>query len=191
MKVVIIEGPDNCGKNTLIQNILEKNDVVKVIHCHKPDKDVFDPFTEMRYIYNKYAENIISDSYYNIIDIILFNRYYQSEYIYGQLYRNGDPLLIKDYISDLETYLLNNIDYDDMYYIQLTSSSVNLLINHEDGQSLSKGDTDKIKKELELFDEIYDFSKLKKHKIYINNGDEFRSKEDILIEFNDFINSNI
>ena len=36
MKVIIIDGPDNTGKNTLINNILENNEIVKVIHCSKP-----------------------------------------------------------------------------------------------------------------------------------------------------------
>ena len=50
MKVIIIEGPDNCGKNTLIQNIVDNNDVVKVIHCHKPDKNDPNPFMTMEKI---------------------------------------------------------------------------------------------------------------------------------------------
>ena len=120
---------------------------------------------------------------------MIFNRYYQSEYIYGQLYRGGDPEKIKQMIYMLESYLTNNIGYDNIYYVQLMSDSVKLLIDNEDGKSLSNGKEEQIIKELELFKDIFDFCKIKKKMIYINNGDSFKTKEDILKDFTDFINT--
>lgn len=189
MKVIIIEGPDNCGKNTLIQNIVDNNDVVKVIHCHKPDKNDPNPFMTMEKIYLYHAENVIRDNIKGHTDVLIFNRYYQSEYIYGQLYRGGDPEKIKQMIYMLESYLINNIGYDNIYYVQLMSDSVKLLIDNEDGKSLSNGKEEQIIKELELFKDIFDFCKIKKKMIYINNGDSFKTKEDILKDFTDFINT--
>ena len=36
MKLIIIEGTDNTGKDTLISKILEKYPTATVIHCGKP-----------------------------------------------------------------------------------------------------------------------------------------------------------
>ena len=188
MKIIIIEGVDNTGKNTLIQSIIDNNKIVKLVHCDKPVVEPGDdPFEEQCRLFYIHAYNAVQDKLRNDIDVIVFNRYYQGEYVYGQMYRNGDPDKIKQMISITEEYLLKNFDYDDIYYVQLTSTSVKLLQKNDDGKSLSNADTEKMLKELELFDYVYDFSILKKHMILINNGDDFRTKEDILTEFNDFL----
>lgn len=188
MKIIIIEGVDNTGKNTLIQSIIDNNKIVKLVHCDKPVVEPGDdPFEEQCRLFYIHAYNAVQDKLRNDIDVIVFNRYYQGEYVYGQMYRNGDPNKIKQMISITEEYLLKNFDYDDIYYVQLTSTSVKLLQKNDDGKSLSNADTEKMLKELELFDDVYDFSILKKHMILINNGDDFRTKEDILTEFNDFL----
>lgn len=195
MKVIIIEGPDNTGKNTLIQSILDNNKVVKLIHCDKPEskEDPFEEQCKLFYLhaYNTYADFKNSQTLYANIDVVVFNRYYQGEYVYGQMYRNGDPDKIKQMVSICEDYLLNNIGYDNIYYVQLLSTSSKLLKKNDDGKSLSGADVEKMKREVELFTEIYEFSRLKKHIIYVNDGDDFRTREDILIEFNDFINTGI
>ena len=185
MKIIIIEGPDNTGKNTLIQNIIDNNKVVKLVHCDKPVSN--DPFEEQYKLFSLHAYNAIQDSRNDDIDVIVFNRYYQGEYVYGQMYRNGDPDKIKKMVFEIENYLINNIGKDNIYYVQLTSTSANLLKRNDDGKSLSGADIEKMKKEIDLFNEIYDFSILNKHKITINENDEFRTREDILTEFNDFI----
>ena len=188
MKIIIIEGVDNTGKNTLIQSIIDNNKIVKLVHCDKPVVEPGDdPFEEQCRLFYIHAYNAVQDKLRNDIDVIVFNRYYQGEYVYGQMYRNGDPDKIKQMISITEEYLLKNFDYDDIYYVQVTSTSVKLLQKNDDGKSLSNADTEKMLKELELFDDVYDFSILKKHMILINNGDDFRTKEDILTEFNDFL----
>lgn len=188
MKVFIIEGPDNSGKNTLITSILENHDVVKVIHCHKPDKGVEDPFMTMKEIYTKYLVDIIEDNYHNRIDAVVFNRYYQSEYVYGQMYRNGDPEKIKGLISDIEKILIDTFGQENIYYIQLTTDSPELLQNNEDGKSLSDGKIEKIKHELKLFDEVFKISKLKnKKKICISNHGKFRNRKNIVNQFLKYI----
>ena len=195
MKVIIIEGPDNTGKNTLIQSILDNNKIVKLIHCDKPEskEDPFEEQCKLFYLhaYNTYADFKNSQTLYANIDVVVFNRYYQGEYVYGQMYRNGDPDKIKQMVSICEDYLLNNIGYDNIYYVQLLSTSSKLLKKNDDGKSLSGADIEKMKREVELFTEIYEYSRLKKHIIYVNEGDDFRTREDILIEFNDFINTGI
>ena len=192
MKVIIIEGPDNTGKNTLIQSIIDNNKVVKLVHCDKPEVEPGDdPFEEQCRTFYIHAYNAVQDKLRKDIDVIVFNRYYQGEYVYGQIYRNGDRKKIKEMIKITEEYLLKNFDYDDILYVQLNSSSVNLLKKNDDGKSLSEANMYKMQREIDLFNEVYEYSILKKHKILINDGDNFRTREDILIEFNDFINTGI
>ena len=187
MKVIILEGPDNTGKNSLIHSIIDNNNVVKYIHCGKPSSN--EPFKENERLFFKYADDIIRDNQLNNCAAVVFNRYYPGEYVYGQLYRKGNNMTIKRMVSELEGLLLDNIGWDNLYYVQLNSTSAELLKRNDDGNSLSDADLYKIKKETQLFDEIYRFSNLKKIQIYVNDGDSFRSRNDILLEFNQFIQS--
>ena len=189
MKVIIIEGPDNTGKNTLINNILETNNIVKYIHCSTP-KSTTDPFTEQKQNFIKLS-NIAITEYRNCnCDVIVFNRFYQGEYVYGQIYRNTSRDKIKDFINQLEKIWQANVSSEDLYYVQLLSSSTKLLKGNDDGKSLSEADEEKIAKENKLFAQVFNLSIIKKkHIIYINEGDSFKSREDILTEFNNFINS--
>lgn len=189
MKVIIIEGPDNTGKNTLINNLIDTNNIVKLIHCGTP-KSKENPYKEQKDLFKKLANIAISEYRANETDIVVFNRFYQGEYVYGQMYRNGSPIEIKTFIHNLEDVLKSNIFEEDLYYVQLLSSSPKLLIKNDDGKSLSKASEDKILKEVRLFENIFDESKIRKKKrIYINSGDYFRDRQDILDEFNKFINS--
>ena len=187
MKIIIIEGPDNTGKNTLIHDLLEKNNITKVIHCSTP-KVSDDPLIYQRRYFIKLANECVFES--KSTDIIVFNRFYHGEYVYGQIYRDEDPKDILEMIEYIEQKLNYELDDIDLYYVQLLSSNTDMLINVDDGKSLSKASRQKIERELELFKEVFDKSTIKnKHIIYVNNGDQFRSRKDILDEFNDFINN--
>lgn len=188
MKIIIIEGPDNTGKNTLINSIIESNNIVKLIHCGTP-KSKEDPFTEQKQLFTKLANIAIDEYRKGTTDILIFNRFYQGEYVYGQMYRNISSIDIRMFIRQLEKMLINNIMDDDLYYVQLSSSSANLLVGNDDGKSLSDGKKNLIIIENKLFCEVFNFSIIfNKKMIYVNNGDNFRSREDILEEFNNFIN---
>ena len=187
MKVIIIEGPDNTGKNTLIQSIIDNNQIVKLVHCAKP-KDKVNPFKEQCETFSELARVAVYDYKANLEDVLVYNRFYQGEYVYGQMYRNGNRDAILAMMYDIEEYLLSNIGKDNIYYVQLVSTSNKLLKKNDDGLSLSNADEEKISEENELFEEVFANSMLKKHIIYINEGDNFRTREDILLEFNDFIN---
>ena len=76
---------------------------------------------------------------------------------------------------------------DGVYYIQLVNDSVKLALSNDDGNSISN-DKDNIIKEIELFKEVYELSNINKKLIKVNDGDEFRDKNDILNEVLNFIN---
>ena len=60
-------------------------------------------------------------------------------------------------------------------------------ISNDDGESISI-DENNILRETSLFYEIFDKSQIKKKMIIVNNGDEFRDKNEILKEALDFTN---
>lgn len=179
MKLIIIEGPDNCGKNTLINKISENFLTITNIHYTKPE--------------NKYIQNTVFRGYaYAIVnkvydtDAVILNRSHYGEYVYGCLYRgisDKDALDIINEIDDI--YLKYNID---VYYIQLLSTSDKLLVKNDDNKSLSKGNIEAISAEQRRFKSVFDESKLNKILIYVNDGENFRSPNDIYNEAIKFIN---
>ena len=138
-------------------------------------------------IFFHHANIIIKDYQLDNTDVVVFNRYYFGEWVYGQLYRHENPDEIKAMIQSVEHYLLAAIDHNDIYYLQLLSSSASLLKNNDDGESLSNADIHKIDREISLFEEVYGFSVLKKKMVYVNDGDRYRNQQDILNEVNLFI----
>jgi len=184
MKLIIVEGTDNTGKDTIISKILEYYPTSTIIHCSKPFSNKYSS-KEQDELFNLYANNIINGLYDNT-HIIIMNRSHIGEFVYGRLYRNRDPILTLNMINNIDEKLLSCKKLD-IRYIQLLSSSLDLLHKNEDNKSLSKGDINKIKLEKQYFEEIFDFSKLNKKLIYVNNGDEFRNLKDIVNEVIKFI----
>jgi len=179
MKLIIIEGPDNCRKNTLINKISENFLTVTNIHYTKPENKYI-----QNTIFRGYAYAIVNKTYDT--DVVILNRSHYGEYVYGCLYRNisdNDAIDIIKEIDDI--YLKNNID---AYYIQLLSTSDKLLLKNDDNKSLSKGNITKIEVEQNRFKTIFDISRLNKKIIYVNNEDTFRDANDIYNEAWEFIN---
>ena len=185
MKVIIIEGPDNCGKNTLINNILDNNEIVKIIHCSKPDPNgnvLFNQYLSFK----RLADEAIKDYKSNSDEVLVYNRYHIGEYVYGQIYRNENPEQILEMINLIENRILSVIPQNDILYIQLLSTSSELLQRNDDNKSLSNAKLELIEKEQQLFKEVFDNSIFKnKHIIYVNkeNTNEFKNREDIINEF--------
>ena len=180
MKLIIIEGPDNCGKNTLINKLSENFLTVTNIHYTKPENKYIQPI-----LFRGYAYSIVNKVYNT--DAIILNRSHYGEYVYGCLYRGISEDDALDIIKEIDSiYLKYNID---AYYIQLYSSSDALLVKNDDNKSLSQGNIKKIKVEQNRFLEIFDHSLLNKIKIQINTGDEFRNSNEIYQEALNFINN--
>lgn len=189
MKLIIIEGTDNTGKDTLIRNIMEYFPMVTYKHFQKPPINV-DPLEWQTIHFKDFFRSIIVRSQQHCCkdDVIILNRSYQGEYVYGQLYRNEDPDEIMKMIYYIDILLERYNQVLNPVYITLLSDSNKIISDNEDGESMSKGDIDRINNEKEKFIEIHNKSKLNnKHIIYVNNGDKFRSKEDIYNEAMSYI----
>lgn len=181
-KVIIIEGPDNCGKDTLIKRLSDYySNNVKVLHACKPTSDNLFAF---------YRDGIVHDTldayYNNNLKAVIHNRSMYGEYVYGNKYRNKSKSYLAKLIYSLEIGQLRTFITDhDLYFILLTCSDADLLVCNDDGNSISNKKSD-IEDEIDSFNEIYRLSSIKnKCNVKVNIGSEFRSKEDI---FNDVIN---
>ena len=187
MKLIIIEGTDNTGKDTLISKILETYPTATIIHCGKPLTKKYSS-KEQDELFKLYANNKVNKKYDNT-HVIIMNRSHIGEYVYGVLYRGRPKDKVEKMIFDVNDILSYRKDLK-IKYIQLLSKSEKLLKHNEDGKSLSNGNAEKILKEAEQFEEIFKLINIDdKRLIYVNNGDNFRSREDIFNEAIRFINS--
>jgi len=178
MKLIIIEGPDNCGKDSLIKKIEEQFLTCTIVHYTKPENKYI-----QKTLFRGYAYAIVTKKYDT--DVVILNRSHYGEYVYGCMYRGISEQDAIDIINEIDDiYLKNNID---AYYIQLLSSSDSLLVKNDDNKSLSKGNIEAIATEQRRFKTIFEKSKLNKKIIYINNEDKFRDMNDIHEEALKFI----
>lgn len=195
MKIIIVEGTDRTGKDTLINELKNLGSRVLINHCGKPIGDThYEQAMNQEKLFNGYINDLFNDRYFGICDLVIFNRAWYGEYVYGTLYRERTKEEVNRMISFIE-YDLNRFNdiinvltvLDGVYYIQLVNDSVKLALSNDDGNSISN-DKGNILKEIELFKEVYELSNINKKLIKVNDGDEFRSKEDILNEVLNFIN---
>lgn len=179
MKLIIIEGTDNTGKDTIISKLLEKYPTVTLIHCSGPYSKKYSS-KEQDTLFETYIDNIVNNQY-DKTHVIIMNRSHIGEYVYGILYRNRTYTEVRTMIGSLNEKLLNRKDLE-IRYVQLICTSKKLLANNEDGKSLSGGNNEYIELETERFKDVFKFCNLPKKMIYVNNGDEFKTRESI---FND------
>lgn len=181
MKIIVIEGTDNTGKDTLIKGIKShcKGLKVKEIHCTGPTE--IDPIfagIEQDYKFMQLVNTITNGKL--DCDVLILNRSWYGEFVYGAIYRDRKRNDVKKMIWAIEEKLK---DYD-MSYIQLLSNSVSLLINNDDGKSLSNNNMGLMLMERKHFEQIIFHSHCKKKKIiWVNEIDgQWKSKDEILEE---------
>lgn len=171
-KILIIEGPDNCGKDTLIKMISSVNEV-HIMHCSKPEHHD-SPEESLRLQREEFlsiADSIIESYKKNEYDFIIMNRFHYGEWVYGQMYRNEDPASIRKMLVEIDNQLASHIGQEDIGLVLLTVTDPVFLSKNEDGLSLSGGDSSLIKKECDGFFEAYRMSLLpNKALVYVDNG---------------------
>lgn len=171
-KILIIEGPDNCGKDTLIKTI-SSTSKVKVMHCSKPEHhdSPEESLRAQRDEFSRIADSIIDLYKKNEHDFIIMNRFHYGEWVYGQMYRNEDPDSIRRMLAEIDNQLASHICQEDIGLVLLTATDPSFLSKNEDGLSLSGGDSSLIKKECDGFFEAYRQSLLpNKCLVYVDNG---------------------
>ena len=148
-QLIIIDGPDNTGKDSAIAKVLEHipNAVVQRFVGTKKQGD-----DALQYQTNIYKSFIDSLSTTNSPDVIICNRCWVGEMVYGPLYRQENYTDCANMVFDMFDNIPPEID---VKYIYLTAP-VNFLVHNDDGLSLSNASKDLIAAELQVFDVAFD-----------------------------------
>lgn len=184
--IVIVEGCDRTGKDTLIKSLKRIFSSNKTIHACTPKINKQDDL--FNFYYNGLIKETLSGYYDDLLNAVFLNRSFYGEYVYGPKYRTESKEEVLNTIEKLEVGQLKTfIRSCDLYFILLTSDNSDLLVNNDDGLSISSDKKD-IEDEIKLFDEIFDKSAIEnKKRIFVNNGNQFRDKDSIFKEALEFI----
>ena len=186
MKLVIVEGTDRVGKDTLVNRLIEESKSSFKRHWSFPigsnDKEKTEyqkkSFTTE---FSLYCD--ISSDYSDLDILMIWNRSHLGEFVYGTLYRNSDP---ESWVWDLEKSYL--FDEDPDIYLILLDTDPEFVVSKEDGNSYSSKLEDK-KKEINLFRKVFEESRIiNKLMIKVNENDSYVSKEEIYQKVKVFIN---
>lgn len=153
-KIIIVEGMDNCGKDTQIKNIAEMfpDSYFHTLHYHA-----------IKSRSNEDARKMSEDTYWEMFRILeqmydfdfILNRSHYGEYVYGKIYRGyQDP----EYVLNLEQNLRWQSVLRDAVLITFVNSDVQSLISREDGESLSNGDPTLFAIEYHRFRDVHEQS---------------------------------
>lgn len=197
MKHIILEGGDQLGKSTLISGIINhfNADNVNIRHFGKPPKIFPEGISPLEFQFTCFEKEAylleciyqLEEDVFNYYEnIVIWNRSHLGEYVYGQMFRNQDPKKIEKYLRNFEIDEL--IHRPDNTFLILLTADPNFFLSKEDGSSFSQNLDDK-KRELQLFDEVFELSQIdNKLRIEVNDGNEFISKDLILNKVLKFTN---
>lgn len=198
MKVVIIDGPDNVGKTTLINRLIEDSSDAYYIHCKKPkSKDPIRAALEQNAYFKKLIEDIAKLKGALNTNLVILDRSWIGEYVYGCKYRNNGEEYVLDMINDIYNRLHNvKLNYDikdhsfQYYTILLTVDNPDFCVMHDDGKSISQTDIENITDEINRFNNIFEWSDgMGWHKIIVNDGLNFKSENTIFKEVTRILNT--
>lgn len=186
MKLIIIEGTDRTGKDTLVKGLTEyfagMETAVMIKHWGFPigrtneEKNAYQK-ESFRAEFGRFNSLRGSENM-----AVIWNRAHLGEMVYGPLYRQSDP---KCWIIGLEEEF--RFDKDPEIFLIYIKADPEFLINHDDGKSFSNELVNK-QMELRLFREAYESSKImNKLMIKVNEKDEYIEPKRILDEAIRFI----
>ena len=173
MKLVIIEGMDRCGKDSIIDLISQDHFIHSITHWGYPVGNTNEEKTEWQKTsfldYMSKWKNVQSNS---LDSLVVWNRAHVGEYVYGTMYRDSYP---DTWIPDLEEKYLS----DDNVYLVLLHADPEFLLKHDDGNSYTT-QLELEKLEHEKFQTAFDSSTIKnKIKIKVSHGDNYSDINDI------------
>ena len=180
---VIIEGCDNTGKSTLINNLKNYYNKITLHNLHYSNvkqENISEVIKYNKKLYNEMFE-LMTFALKNDKTGLIFDRSHLGEIVYGNIYRGYSG----DYVLDIEKKFNHILDvFENLFLITLVDEPENL-ISREDGLSFSV-ELDKKQRELELFDLAHTSSTIK-NKLIINIKN--KDAEVVFKEVTEFIDS--
>lgn len=173
-KIVLICGPDRCGKTSIIDS-LRKNVLVspKRITIHSSTPPVFD---EGSYDDQYWAElhysnwvNVVINLHKADIHVIL-DRGHLGEHVYGTLYRNINTDFI---FSDIDIAFKDNPNV----YLVLLTDSIENRVSRDDNLSMTKN-SQKMQQEHDLFVDAFNKSCIM-NKMHLHKMDIVKMKNSV------------
>ena len=143
--LVIFEGQDRVGKDTqitLVKKLLYPERLFQVLHYSKVP---FDTNKENMIYSLKLYYDMFRLFYKNDFNFIA-NRSHIGEMVYGPLFRHYDG----DYVLQIEKRFADNPKWNNIALVTLVNDA-SILLEREDGSSLSKGKLEIMDKEKRLF----------------------------------------
>lgn len=190
MKLLIIEGPDRCGKNTLIKNLTSQaeNFVVRHFGSVKGENDMekrnfqFQFFKKEFELASLRSRFEMPDKERYPRDIWIWNRAHLGEFVYGKMYRDTNP---EEWVMKMESMFA--MDIDPSVHLLLLTADPEFLCKRDDGLSFT-AEVDKKAKEIESFKQAFNLSKIMNKKILnVSSGENYLDAAIILDEVNKFL----
>ena len=188
MKLIIIEGLDQVGKDTLIESVAREYTHVIKRHWGYPKGETNEEKTSYQkdsFNWEFKLHNILQTAS-NEVDknsILIWNRSHIGELVYGTIYRDSQP---ETWVMDLEKKYC--FDLADNIYLIYLHADPEFVIKQDDGKSYSANLADK-KNELSKFNSACNRSSIRKKLfIKVNENGEYKSQQDIINSVFNFIN---
>lgn len=182
-KLVIIEGCDRVGKDTLIAGLQNMYEKTEKIHWGYPMGDSNDEKTE--YQKEDFKLNMMKwrvEKYWDTADLVIWNRSHLGEYVYGTMYRDSYP---DTWVPQLEERFL---EFEENAYLVLLVADPDFIASQDDGKSYSDKIEDK-REELNRFMVAFQNSCIGNKKlIRVHDENGYYPAEEILNKVNKFIN---
>ena len=188
MKLIIIEGTDRTGKDTLCNHLKENAD--QLIYRHWGFPEGKDNVERIRYQQKSFKKefdlynSISKDEYFSKGDnnYMIWNRSHLGEVVYGTLYRDYDP---EKWVYNLET--LYAFDQKPEIYLIWLYADAEFVCANDDGESFTNDVTQK-KTEIALFEKAFNNSIIQhKLKVQVNEGNSYRDRREITESVTSFI----
>ena len=146
-KIILVEGPDRCGKSTQIRNIhgiLSESAPTHVIKCSNIPNKTPEEARHLSEIYYRDLLSLCEWAYQGDSNLIL-DRSWIGEMVYAPIFRN----YCGDYVIDIEKEFIHRSFWPDLSLITFVDKPENL-IARDDGLSFSI-DEDVKRREVEAF----------------------------------------
>lgn len=179
--VIIVEGPDRCGKGTFIESFRNIATTPNIVHLHSTKPPELFAANTLQERASRNRQQKLWSAEYNkglicniqcladaLNDIIILDRSYLGEYIYGNLYRSA-----RYSNRDFNDFELDYLPLDDYNFVLVTFvDSPENLLHRDDGKSHSNIIEYK-NVEVDRFKELHQLSIIKKKYLIDWSREEF------------------